>query len=222
MTVWIFSAPTVRGGSSIGAPGQLFGDLLLQPWPTPTSWIMTCWSVGGQMTLQAQMMLHSSKLNEDPAWYSCNLEKCVLCTKNENSNSNFVLMQLTMFIIDSCFCLLNYPICGEPQTKIIIFRVPWGGSLLYEQVQSSAAAAQKRALWSWALLLQRGREGHGGFIFSLGWGLERYGWTMSVVGGKWASTLIAWSVAGWLNEKAVQSEDRSSERIPRSNTIKAN
>lgn len=31
VTVWIFSAPTVREGSSIGAPGQLFGDLLLQP-----------------------------------------------------------------------------------------------------------------------------------------------------------------------------------------------
>lgn len=59
------------------------------------------------MTLQAQMMLHSSKLNEDPAQYSCNFEKCMLYTKDGNSNSNFVLMQLTMFIIDFCFCLLK-------------------------------------------------------------------------------------------------------------------
>lgn len=73
---------------------------------------MTRWSVGGQMTLQAQMMLHSSKLNEDSAQYSCNLEKRTLYTKDVNSNSNFVLMQPTVFIIDSCFCPANYPIWG--------------------------------------------------------------------------------------------------------------
>lgn len=33
-------------------------------------------------------------------------------------------------------------------------------------------------------------------LFPLSWGLEGYGWTMSAVGGKRASRLIAWSVAG--------------------------
>lgn len=71
------------------------------------------------------MMLHSSEPNEDSAQYSCNLQKCMLHTKDGNSNSNFVLMQLTVFIIDSCFFvvffLVNFLFRRKPQSKIIVF-----------------------------------------------------------------------------------------------------
>lgn len=48
----------------------------------------------------------------------------MLYTKDGNSNSNFVLMQLAVFIVDSSLCVLNYPIGCERQSKSIAFRVP--------------------------------------------------------------------------------------------------
>lgn len=148
------------------------------------------------MTLQAQMMHHTSKLNEDSAQYGCNLEKCMLSTKDGNSHSNFVIMQLTVFIIDSYFCLLNYPLRGELQNKTIVFLEFHEDVLFFKSRSNPVPLPQKEELCGTELLSCRGRKGHRGFTFSLGRVLEGCGWTMAVVGGKWASRLIAWSVAG--------------------------
>lgn len=112
----------------------------------------SCLAEVWQMTLHRQTMLHSSELNEDSAQYSCNLGKCTLYSKDGNSNSNHLLMQLTMFTVDSCSCVLNKWMADKNDC----FWTSMKMLSCYRAGQSQWLCLTKRSLWSSALFPLRG------------------------------------------------------------------
>lgn len=103
---------------------------------------------------------------------SKHLEKCGLYI-NGKSNGNHLLMQQTVNIINSCFCMFKY------RLQSLTFHLKTHEKMSYSCCESA-------------------EQYEGGYLtFSLCWHLEGYGWTTVGAGGRWACRLIAQSVARW-------------------------